>query len=232
MEPAVDCFIPVPKLGPPPTSSGNSEGHSDRAPLVASRLLTLGPPPSARGGHTATLVGSKIYVFGGHELRGAGKGFLYHNGVHVFDTKEQKWGPFHRLRGTPAAPRYGHSACLLGSRIIIFGGKGGPNIYFQDLHALDVETCTWYKGPSRGGDPAPRFWHTSAISDNQMYVFGGARDTVLLGDLHALDLKTMEWKELRPRGKAPCPRFGHAAVLADKYMIIHGGMAKIAVSLS
>ncbi|KAL8439174.1 hypothetical protein Efla_000689 [Eimeria flavescens] len=224
MEPAVDCFIDLPNFGKPPKSASSED---DKPLQVASRLQVGGGPcPSARGGHTATLVGSKVYVFGGHELRGVGKGFTYHNDVYVLDLKELCWEAFHRQRGTPPAPRYGHSACLFGSRIIIFGGKGGPNVCFQDLHALDVEASTWYKGPSRAGDPAPRLWHSSNIADSCMYVFGGVSGVLPLGDLHALDLNSMDWKELKPRGRPPRARFGHASVLTERHLIIHGGMAK------
>lgn len=230
MGPGVDYFINIPKIGDPPKETQGS-GEKSGSRRIATKLRISGAPPSARGGHTATLVENKIYLFGGHELRGAGKGFIYHNGVYVLDLKELRWVPFHRQRGTPAAPRYGHTASLLGSRIVIFGGKGGPNLYFQDLHALDVETSTWYRGPSRPGDPAPRFWHSSNMSDSHMYIFGGARGSTLLGDLYSLDLKTMDWKELQPKGKPPRPRFAHASVLVNNYLIIHGGMAKIMVSV-
>ena len=58
------------------------------------------------------------------------------------DTKAALAGP--TFTGTPAAPRYGHSAILAGSRIIIFGGKGEKGKVFRDLHALDPVTMTWY----------------------------------------------------------------------------------------
>jgi host cell factor len=32
-----------------------------------------------------------------------------------------------KILGTPPQPRYGHSALLAGSRVIIFGGKGDKN---------------------------------------------------------------------------------------------------------
>lgn len=223
MESGVDVFATVPKFGLPPQEGVGGPQK------VATRLRCLGAPPSARGGHTATLVGSKVFVFGGHELRGAGQGFIYHNSVHVLDLKEMKWVAFQRHRGTPPPPRYGHTANLQGSQIVIFGGKGGPNVYFKDLHALDVETGTWYRGPSRPGDPAARFWHSSDMLDEQMFVFGGIGEGGPLGDLHMLDLRTMQWLELHPKGRAPPPRFGHATALVEGFLIIHGGMAKTQV---
>ncbi|KAL8433847.1 hypothetical protein ACSSS7_003591 [Eimeria intestinalis] len=232
METEVECFIDCPRFGldPREATPSNSEG----GPFLVAERLKIGRggaeaplSPTARGGHTATRYEGKVYVFGGHELRGAEKGFIYHNELHVLDIKERRWVKVSKQTGTPPAPRYGHSACLLGSRIIFFGGKGGPNSYFQDLHALDVETLTWYRGPSRPTDPPPRFWHSSNIKDSLMIVFGGVAGNRILGDLHSLDLQRMQWKQLTPRGKAPKPRFGHASILLEDFLIIHGGMAKL-----
>jgi host cell factor len=64
-----------------------------------------------------------------------------------------------KISGTPPTPRYGHSAVLAGSRIILFGGKG-PKTVYRDLHALDPVTMTWYQGPEGGGAPTARFDHT------------------------------------------------------------------------
>lgn len=41
-------------------------------PFIWSRPITTGPPPSARGGHSAFLYGSNMYVFAGHYYEGKG----------------------------------------------------------------------------------------------------------------------------------------------------------------
>lgn len=67
---------------------------------------------------------------------------MYLNDTHVLDVNASRWiKP--KISGTPPGPRYGHSAILAGSRIIIFGGKGAKQV-FRDLHALDPVTMTWY----------------------------------------------------------------------------------------
>ena len=100
-------------------------------------------PPCARGGHSATLIGASILYFGGHYYGGSKQGYVYLNDTHVLDLNSSRWiKP--KVQGTPPAPRFGHTALLAGSRIIIFGGKGGKNQSFKDLHALDPVTMTWY----------------------------------------------------------------------------------------
>ena len=99
-------------------------------------------PPTPRGGHSATLTGASLVIFGGHYYEGKDTGFTYLNDTHVLDVNSSRWiKP--KISGTPPPPRYGHSSVLAGARIIIFGGKGNKTV-FRDLHALDPLTMTWF----------------------------------------------------------------------------------------
>jgi len=99
-------------------------------------------PPTPRGGHTATLTGASLVIFGGHYYEGANSGFVYLNDTHVLDVNSSRWFK-PKISGTPPPARYGHTAVLAGARIIVFGGKGQKSV-FRDLHALDPITMTWY----------------------------------------------------------------------------------------
>ena len=109
------------------------------------------------------------------------------NDVYVLDVNASRWiKP--KIKGTPPAARYGHSAVLAGARIIIFGGKGGKTV-FRDLHALDPLTMTWFQGPQGGGAPAARFDHTENLVDGtKMVVFGGWNGNECFNDVHVLNL--------------------------------------------
>ena len=86
-----------------------------------------GIPPSARGGHSATLVGSCIVIFGGHYYAGKNEGFVYLNDTHFLDVKQSKWiKPY--CTGKIPPPHYNHSAIYAGGIIIVFCGKGAKNI--------------------------------------------------------------------------------------------------------
>jgi len=184
--------------------------------------------PCARGGHTATLVGpiesqkmsARIIVFGGH-YGGDAAGFSYLNDTYVLDVDENTWQK-PRCRGTPPEPRYGHSAALVGTRIVYFGGKG-KTAHFRDLHALDATSLTWFQGPSSGGAPAARHGHTSTLWGTKLFVFGGACGPKYFGDLHCLDLSSMAWSVPSTDGPKPGPRSGHAALLIGETLVIHGG---------
>ena len=101
-----------------------------------------GVPPSPRGGHSATLTGASLVIFGGHFYEGKQAGFTYLNDTHVLDVNSSRWFK-PKISGTPPPARYGHTAVLAGARIIVFGGKGQKGV-FRDLHALDPITMTWY----------------------------------------------------------------------------------------
>uniref|UniRef100_A0A7S4SQD7 Uncharacterized protein n=1 Tax=Alexandrium monilatum TaxID=311494 RepID=A0A7S4SQD7_9DINO len=188
-----------------------------------------GTGPCARGGHTATLVGptdpqkasARIFLFGGHFDNGTGEGFSYLNDTHVLDIDENAWYQ-PRCRGTAPEPRYGHSAALVGTRIVCFGGRGAGG-HFRDLHALDAGSMTWYQGPSSGGAPSARHGHTATLHGTRLYVFGGACGPRYFGDLHCLDLSSMAWSSPQTTGPRPSARFGHAALLVGESLLVHGG---------
>lgn len=189
-----------------------------------------GSGPCARGGHTATLVhpqkaSAKIFLFGGHYDAGSGdggEGFIYLNDTFILDIDENTWFQ-PRCRGTAPEARYGHSAALVGPRIVYFGGKGGKGQNFRDLHALDTSTLTWYQGPSSGGAPSARHGHTATLQGTRLFVFGGACGVRFFGDLHCLDLSSMAWSSPQTQGPKPSARYSHAALLIGESLIIHGG---------
>ena len=129
-----------------------------------------------------------------------------------------------KISGTPPSPRYGHSAVLAGSRIIIFGGKGPKGAVYRDLHALDPVTMTWYQGPEGGGAPTARFDHTAnLVGGTKMFVFGGWNGNDFYNDVFILDLEIMAWSKPSCTGPAPCPRKGHCSILIGTNLVVHGG---------
>ena len=143
-----------------------------------------GVPPSPRGGHSATLTGASLVIFGGHFYEGQKTGFTYLNDTHVLDVNSSRWFK-PKISGTPPPPRYAHTAVLAGARIIVFGGKGPKNAVYRDLHALDPITMTWYQGPEGGGAPVARFDHSAnLVGGTKMVIFGGWNGSDFFNDVH------------------------------------------------
>lgn len=129
-----------------------------------------------------------------------------------------------KISGTPPTTRYGHSAVLAGSRIIVFGGKGPKGAVYRDLHALDPVTMTWYQGPEGGGAPTARFDHTAnLVGGTKMFVFGGWNGNDFFNDVYILDLEIMAWSKPNCTGPAPSPRKGHCSILIGTNLVVHGG---------
>ncbi|WIA13363.1 hypothetical protein OEZ85_006944 [Tetradesmus obliquus] len=86
-----------------------------------------------RAGHSATVVGSKVYVFGGR------KGSKFYNDLLVFDTATSQWSLGPRC---PCKPRANHTATLIGSKIWIIGGMNDNDVY-SDVFYLDLVSSSW-----------------------------------------------------------------------------------------
>ena len=181
-----------------------------------------GVPPCPRGGHSATLIGNSLMIFGGHYFGGKKEGFVYLNDVSVLDVNENRWYK-PRVNGTPPQERYGHTAIVAGGRMVVFGGRGEKGVHFRDLHALDPNTMTWYQGPEGGNAPSGRLNHTANLVGSRMFVFGGWNGTDFFNDVGVLDLVGMAWSSPETSGPSPTPRMGHVSEVVGTNLIVQGG---------
>jgi N-acetylneuraminic acid mutarotase len=184
-----------------------------------------GLPPVEREGHTATIVGSLMYVYGGSSQVG------YLDDVYVLNVRpdiplqgeemQMAWGHVD-MSGTPPLGREGHSAVRSGTHIILFGGyteKGFTN----ELIVLDTALSAWQRPAVTGTKPEPREGHTAIVFKNRMFIFGGFMNGGCLNDVHALDLKTFAWERVATTGTPPSEREDMGVVLRGNEMLITGG---------
>lgn len=93
-------------------------------------------------GHTASMIGNKMVVFGGLHCQSGWGPFASSNEVWVLDVTLMTWKKQKTSNLTPH-PRYGHSQITLDSNhIIIIGGCGGPNMLFSDIWLLKTSEDT------------------------------------------------------------------------------------------
>jgi len=83
-----------------------------------SKLKVRGDIPDARERHTASLIGKKVYIFGGYNRSGE----LYYNTLHVFESESLTWTALQPM-GNPPEKRCGHTASVVDGKIWIFGGR-------------------------------------------------------------------------------------------------------------
>lgn len=83
-----------------------------------------------RWGHTSAAYEDKIYVYGGRFCNDL-------SDILVLDPEKNSISALKVVGDLPKARRR-HSACFLGSSMLIFGGFNGE--YFNDLHYINIHT--------------------------------------------------------------------------------------------
>jgi hypothetical protein len=200
---------------------------------------TAGSIPSGRAGHTATLFGDHLVIFGGND------GELL-NDVWILCLKSMRWRKTGSggipISGKPPYPVSSHSATKfsdqLGDFILFFGQKHEDNsIMYSHTHMLrldirrdgpqseDVFNIKWASIETSGTKPGMRYAHTACKFRNKLIVFGGI-SIALRNDVWILDTQSWTWNRPTILGKSPLARFGHCSWLSDVrpgQMMIFGG---------
>jgi dynein heavy chain len=129
------------------------------------------PPP--RAGHSATLIGDLLYVFGGYGGLGYSRRDL--DDLYTLNVYTWVWNKVNP-KGTGPEKRAGHCACGIEKKIYIFGGSNSST-QFQDLFILDTENDVplWTKLNTMMSSPT---WSLSscsviAIPTWKIFTFGG-----------------------------------------------------------
>ncbi|XP_039297456.1 host cell factor 1 [Nilaparvata lugens] len=196
-----------------------------------------GPPPCPRLGHSFTLIGNKVYLFGGlaNDSDDPKNNIpRYLNDLYTLELKQNNSTAWEipQTYGTSPPPRESHTACAYTdseghSKLIVYGGMSGCRL--GDLWVLDIETMNWSRPTVFGKSPLPRSLHTATVIGSRMYVFGGWVPLVLddvkvathekewkcTNQLASLNLESMWWEELimeTAEENIPRARAGHCAV--------------------
>ena len=167
--------------------------------------------PGPRAGHTLTLVGTELHLFGGGDtsvLDVPAMGDVF-NDHYVLDLQNLDWArPELQWRcppadGMPPAPRSGHGAAAVGSEIYIFGGHGrvgaasvdqGGNSgqrFLNDVHCINVGTNEWRQCTCGGAVPTPRAGFALIQREGTLYVTGGGDAKAVQNDLLLLDVSKL-----------------------------------------
>jgi len=167
---------PIANPNPPAPAPTNPSG------LVCNVYRTTGQEPHGLVGATTTILGDKLYVFGGR-IHSRTKPQLTSD-LYELDLIRRHWTKVDALGDIPP-PRYFHSVCALGdSKLVCYGGMstrppkpvaaGGPGgakanpepqpevMVMSDIHVFDVPTRTWTM-ISTSDDPQGRYAHCAAI---------------------------------------------------------------------
>ncbi|KAF8058606.1 hypothetical protein FPV67DRAFT_1523012 [Lyophyllum atratum] len=190
------------------------------------RLQTDGALPLPRVGHAAALFDDVLIVWGGDTLVDPTVMDKPDHGLYSLDLIAKYWTriPSH---GPGPSGRYGHTANMIGSQFVVFGGQFNAE-FFNDMWSFDIYSL-WTKAvwnpidPVGGIAPAPRTGHVCLTCDGRIYLFGGTDGQYHYNDTWVFDVPRHRWSELQCTGLLPPPREGHAAAVVDDVIYVFGG---------
>lgn len=172
---------PSPATGHQPPSSN---GTTNLSGLVCNVHRSTGKEPHALVGATTTILGDKLYVFGGRVLSRRRPPLT--SDLYELDLVRRHWTKVETLGDKPP-PRYFHSVCALGdTKLICYGGMSPASsappqppghmghrqagatdlqpevVVLSDIHIYDALSRTWMYIPT-SNTPQGRYAHCAAI---------------------------------------------------------------------
>ncbi|KAF2089040.1 galactose oxidase [Saccharata proteae CBS 121410] len=162
--------------------TGPSQSTAGLSGLVCNVHRTTGREPHPLVGATTTVLGDKLYVFGGRRLSRSRPTLTAD--LYELDLVRRHWTKLD-TKGDIPPPRYFHSVCALGdTKLVCYGGMSpavlpsgqpvGPQqggsaaesqpevVVMSDIHIYDVNTRTWMKVDTTDS-PQGRYAHCAAI---------------------------------------------------------------------
>ncbi|KAL1966441.1 hypothetical protein VTN77DRAFT_4583 [Rasamsonia byssochlamydoides] len=163
-----------------------STGPINLSGLVCNVRRTTGREPRALVGATTTILGDKLYVFGGRVLSRSHPQLT--SDLYELDLIRRHWTKIEATGDIPP-PRYFHSVCALGdTKLVCYGGMSPANpqdpsmnasnqngqdaqpevVVMSDIHIYDVPSRTWTRVPTKDS-PQGRYAHCATILPSSAY---------------------------------------------------------------
>ncbi|CAL2240135.1 unnamed protein product [Prunus armeniaca] len=174
---------------------GNSKKLSDKIIVwvidlethLCGILETSGKVPVARGGHSTTLVGSRLIMFGGED-----RSRRLWNDVNILDLETMTWDVVEAMQ-TPPAPRFDHTAAVHAEHYLLIFGGCSHDSFFNDLHVLDLQTMEWSQPQVQGELVTPRAGHAGITIDENWYIVGGGDNKNGCPETLVLNMSKLVW---------------------------------------
>ncbi|KLO16762.1 regulatory protein ral2 [Schizopora paradoxa] len=188
--------------------------HSVSDLTTSSRKTTGDVPPKLVGAST-TVVGSKMYLFGGRlvtERRMVAD-------LYMFDLETFVWQKIvPNLEDDVPGARYFHSTDTWRNHLVIFGGMGHKAdtstsddlCVLNDVRFFDLSSKRWLPAgqapPSTSSEEQPsslfipraRYAHLSSVTGNRLFIIGGQDlNNLWLDDVCVFDLEARAWVHRR-----------------------------------
>jgi len=181
-----------------------AEGYRWRpAPCSAEKGVEVLP----RSGASLTLVGGKLYLFGGQDVSTGS----FHSDLLCLDVETWRWSRVEIAGGPQPGARHSHFAGRLADNCMIVFGGVGPVGHMNDVWIFNADQRGWTCPHVSSPKPAAREMHAGAMLDETtLLVYGGrCASGRVLDDAAVFDAKEMVWRSIEP---TPFARCAHSAV--------------------
>lgn len=171
---------------------------------------TLTPPPHARSSHDLAIVGGKLYVVGGWEMKGKDVDNVWLSKTDVLDLDDPSAG------WTSIDQPWVRRALIVasaGSRIYAIGGMDEHDTVAKRVDILDTQIGQWSSGPEIPGSSRNGFAPAACVLDGRVYV------SLPAGELYRLNAQQTDWELLAKT----TPRQVHRMVPCNGRLYVVGG---------
>lgn len=121
--------------------------------------------------------------------------------------EKQMWRPVNGVNFTKPSPRWGHSCCVIGEELVIFGGYASKpslisdSIYMNDLWVYHTSSLLWTEIKTSGCIPSQRSnssFHYDSKNNRIVMFGGGGPNKTRFSAIYFLDWETKVWSEVPP----------------------------------
>ena len=233
----VVAFNDVSGASPPPSPPGSPSSSAAHASVLPPGAPPPSPPPAPPGdgamvpyatpqkgdggGDAAASTSRTQGSAGGPTARSAGtqrsagtaRRTSASGGGRARRADQQRKGVWRypEIAGLPPAPRFSHTASVVGDLLFVMGGLARKGRAYGDVHILDLRLMEWSSPRVSLEGPAARGRHTVEVMGSVLFVFGGGAEGRVFDDFWALDTTDFGMVELEQRAA----KAGLAPVVAN-----------------
>ena len=178
--------------------------------------------PSARTGHTLTIVNDDLYMFGGEEIsKNKSTKSIMLNDLHKFQPSQNNWQAQPHSTPEPSG-RKGHAAIGYNGQMIISCGQTSDG-YDNGIWKYDVNTQSWNHITVTGATIEPRMNHAIGAYGNYIYILGGQNQNGDVTSCYKINIYTWEATSI---GGIPSQggKTGAALFIENGYIVLSGGL--------
>ncbi|KAG5184174.1 hypothetical protein JKP88DRAFT_255590 [Tribonema minus] len=178
-------------------------------------LNTFGDRPCARSGHSAVVVGGKIYVFGGCD------GVAVYNDLHRFDTVTHEWSVIHAEGGPTPRAAFGMCAGPGEEDFTIACGSNTQHMSaFADIWRFNTRRRAWTK---MFESPKALYGVSICWYGRMLLMYAGTTGSKYSNHLYAFDARTSGVAKVSTTGVCPSRRYKHESFVVNDDMYVFGG---------